>query len=171
MLCHRLPGRQSSHGQSCSLACEVTRVGISHLNADFVCLERSVGTFQLSTVIKHIFIINFMTSFPVAVAENSGQGRTAIEHVSHVADFFGVKVAHINRCQCLAAGEHAEHIGDVFCVEVAYIERCHCLTSPEHAAHVCDVFGVKVAYIKRCQCLAALEHQAHVGDVLGIEVA
>ena len=63
-----------------------------------------------------------MTSFPVAVAENSGQGRTAIEHVSHVADFFGVKVAHIERSQCLAALEHQAHVGDVLGIEVAYIE-------------------------------------------------
>ena len=78
---------------TCGFACEVTCGGVSHLNADFVCVERSVGTFQLSTVIKHIFIINFMTSFPVTVAENIGQGSAAIEHVDHVSNFLSVEFA------------------------------------------------------------------------------
>ena len=40
---------------TCGLACEVTRGGVSHLNARFVCVVRCVGTFQLRTVIKGRF--------------------------------------------------------------------------------------------------------------------
>ena len=122
MLCHRLPDRQSSHGQSCGLACEVTRGGVSHLNADFFCVERSIGTFQLRTVFKHRRIINRTTNIPVTVAENSGQGLAAREHPTHVGYVLGVKIAQVERCQCLAVIEHPRHIGDVFGVEAAHIE-------------------------------------------------
>ena len=104
---------------TCSLACEVTRGGVSHLNACFVCVERSVGTFQLRTVIKYIFIINFVTNLPVTVAENSGQGSAVIEHDAYVDDVFGIDFAQVERCQCRTVREHGVHVGDVLGIEVA----------------------------------------------------
>ena len=83
----------------------------------------------------------------------------------------GIEVAHIERCQCLAALEHAQHIDYVLGIEVAHIKRCQCLAVIEHLPHVGDVLGIEVAHIKPSQCLAALEHVAHVGDVLGVKIS